>query len=116
MLLLIQKYLVLSILVISIINLDVSTNIIDEIVLNLDCDEEIYLIKGTFKDNKIIKMSIYTSHGQFIEFGSASLEYNFSWEYYFNLKHFDGFIIGWNDKNITYLASLCVEVLKVLVK
>jgi hypothetical protein len=78
--------------------------------LNFGKDEEIYLIKGAFIDNKIVRLKIDTTHGQFVEFGSNSYEFNFTWEYYFNLKHFDGFIIGWNDKNINYLASLCIEV------
>ena len=95
-----------------------SCNIIDEIVLELADDEEIYLIKGLFekgkggKKNQITKMGIYTTFGQFVEFGKSPLEYNFTWEYFFNLRFFDGFIIGWNDRNITYLASLVVEKLQ----
>ena len=91
----------------------VSNKIIDEIILDLSQEEEIYLIKGTFdaskEKQKIIKMSIYTTLGQFIEFGKPSVDINFVWEYYFNLRYFDGFIIGWNEKNINYISSLVVE-------
>jgi len=111
-------------------------NHIDEITLTLSPDEEIYLIKGHFESGKstaqgsssnlmnsnfsnsninltlrpkIDKMAIYTTYGQYLEFGKVGAEYNFSWEYYFNLRYFDGFIVGWNETNITYLASLIIE-------
>ncbi len=108
----------------------ITTNIIDEITLNFQPDEEIYLIKGIMsttntmntnkslnynstKSSKIIKMCIYTTHGQFIEFGpssnSNSNECNFTWDYHFNMKKFDGFLIGWNENNINYLASLIID-------
>ena len=92
-----------------------SENIIDEIVLQLSEEEEIYLIKGTYekekggKKSRITKMAIYTTFGQYVEFGKSTAEFNFTWEYFFNLRFFDGFIIGWNEKNISYLASLVVE-------
>lgn len=87
---------------------------IDEITLTLDKDEEIYLIKGGFNvcDNRIVKLSVYSTFGQFMEFGvnaHGNNLLNFSWEYYYNLKHFDGFIVGWDDKKINYLAMLINE-------
>jgi hypothetical protein len=91
-----------------------SENIIDEIVLTLDKDEDIYLIKGEYFDQRVEKMAIYTTYGQFIEFGQhvktkeGSVPY--SWEFHFNLRSFDGFIIGWSDYSISYLASLVIEV------
>jgi hypothetical protein len=93
-----------------------SENIIDEIILTLAQDEEIYLIKGEYNNQRIEKMSIYTTFGQFLEFGqhvtSKPGSVPFSWEFHFNLRSFDGFIIGWNDKSLTYLASLVIEVLR----
>jgi hypothetical protein len=111
---------------------------IDDITLTLAPDEEIYLIKGHFDSGKtesgklstqmmnsshnhltsnnnsnlksrIVRMTIYTTYGQYVEFGKSSLDFNFSWEYYFNLRYFDGFIVGWNESNINYLASLIIE-------
>lgn len=86
-----------------------SSKSIDEIILNFSPDEEIYLIKGTYFKHKIIRLGVYTTFGQFAEFGKSNNEYNFQWEYFYNLKYFDGFIIGWDDLNINYLASLIYE-------
>jgi len=58
-----------------------------------------------------VKMAIFTTFGQFVEFGSPKVETNFSWEYYYNLQYFDGFILGWTENCINYIASLIVEVL-----
>jgi len=93
---------------------------IDEITLNIGQDEEIYLIKGYFESikkysknlnsmNRITKLCVYTTNGQFVEIGKPNQECNFAWEYYFNLKFFDGFIIGWDETSINYLAALTVE-------
>jgi hypothetical protein len=89
----------------------ITTKVIDEIILNFSPDEEIYLIKGNYNsgDKRIIKLAIYTTFGQYVEFGKKTVEFNFSWEYYFNLRYFDGFIIGWDEKHINYLASLVTE-------
>jgi len=90
----------------------VSENIIDEIVLCLSEYEDIYLVQGLYNSKKITKMSIYTTLGQYIEFGNnREGDLAFSWQYHFNLNLFDGFIIGWNGKNITYLASHSVQVI-----
>ena len=53
-------------------------------------------------------MEIHTTFGQYIEFGEAEKQIVFSWQYYFNLHAFNGFIIGWNNREITYLTSLCI--------
>jgi hypothetical protein len=91
---------------------------VDEIVLTLAPEEEVYLVKGnfeTFKTNsnsksmKIVKLTIFTTFGQFVDFGDKNLGYNFTWEYFFNLRYFDGFIIGWDETHINYLASLIIE-------
>jgi hypothetical protein len=78
-------------------------------------DEEIYLIKGEYNNQRVEKMAIYTTYGQFIEFGqhvkSKEDSTQFNWEFHFNLRVFDGFIIGWSDNSISYLASLVLEVL-----
>ena len=55
-------------------------------------------------------MGVYTTLGQFVEFGRSILKPNFCWEFYYNLKIFDGFIVGWTNQNINYLGSLSVEV------
>jgi len=94
-----------------------TTKSIDEIVLNLSPKEEIYMIKGIcesiktngIKSDQIVKLAIYTTFGQYVEFGRSNLDCNFIWEYHFNLRCFDGFLIGWDEKNINYLASLTVE-------
>ena len=56
-------------------------------------------------------MGVYTTLGQFVEFGRSILKPNFCWEFYYNLKNFDGFIVGWTNQNINYLGSLSVEVI-----
>jgi hypothetical protein len=85
-----------------------SDNIVEEIVLNLSPDEEIYLIQGVFKNKKITRLEILTTYGQYVEFGENDKQVLFSWHYYFNLHTFNGFIIGWDNTNITYLTSLCI--------
>ena len=82
----------------------VSENIIDEIVLSLSENEDIYLVQGLYNSKKITKMSVYTTHGQYIEFGNnREGDIAFSWQYHFNLNLFDGFV--------TFLASLTVPVI-----
>ena len=56
-----------------------------------------------------VKLEIFTTFGQFVQFGNPKIDINFSWEYYYNLQYFDGFKIGWNDNSINYLASLVIE-------
>ena len=84
--------------------------VIDEIILNLSKEEYIYQVKGCFDSakNKITKLVIKTTRGQFIEFG-LNEKLDFVWDFYFNQKAFDGFIIGWNKKNINYLATILVN-------
>lgn len=84
-------------------------NLIDEVDLTFGKEEEIYLIRGTYAKNKIIRLGVYTTLGQFMEIGKSNVEYNFQWDYYFNLKYFDGFIIGWDEHNINYLSALIIE-------
>lgn len=52
---------------------------------------------------------IITSHGKFTEFGEEFKKYNFQWDYRQNQKIFDGFIVGWDDKHINYLANIYVR-------
>jgi len=52
---------------------------------------------------------IITSDGKFTEFGENLKKINFQWDYQINKKNFDGFIIGWNDSNINYLANIYVK-------
>jgi hypothetical protein len=91
---------------------------VDEIILTLSPEEEVYLVKGNFetcktdsnsKSIRIVKLTIFTTFGQFVDFGEKNLGYNFTWEYFFNLRYFDGFIIGWDETHINYLASLVIE-------
>jgi len=91
------------------VNTYYTTNVIDEITLNFQEEEEIYLINGYYENDKIYNMGIYTTLGQFVEFGRTNLKPNFSWEFYYNLRNFDGFIVGWTNQNINYLGSLSVE-------
>ena len=51
-------------------------------------------------------MGVYTTLGQFVEFGRSILKPNFCWEFYYNLKIFDGFIVGWTNQNINYLRRI----------
>ena len=85
-------------------------SVIDEIILNLSPNEYIYQVKGSFDSakNKITKMVVKTTKGQFVDFGNGD-KFDFTWDFYFNQKSFDGFIIGWNKKNINYLASILVD-------
>lgn len=87
-------------------------NPIDEIMLSLSENESIYLIQGYYysKTKEIVKMNVYTTKGQFVEFGSSEKPNNFKWEYHYNLKEFNGFIIGWNDSHINYLAGIEQEI------
>jgi hypothetical protein len=77
-------------------------------VLTLSRDEEIYLIQGIYRNKRITRIEIHTTFGQYVEFGEPEKQVIFSWQYFFNLHSFNGFIIGWNNKEITYLASLCI--------
>jgi len=91
-----------------IVNLEFSQNIIDEITLELDSDEIIYSIKGYFFKDKIRRLLIQTTLGKYIEFGQDLKKFNFQWDYHYNQIIFDGFIIGWNNSNINYLANIYV--------
>lgn len=84
-------------------------NIIDEIVLEFEKDEFIYCIKGYYYKDKIRRFAIHTTSGRFAEFGCEIKKFNFQWDYHYNLRIFDGFIIGWNNSNINYLANIYVK-------
>lgn len=92
----------------TVVNSKKKTNPIDEIILSLGENESIYLIQGYYyaKTKEIIKMNLYTTKGQFVEFGASEKQNNFKWEYHYNLREFNGFIIGWNDCHINYLAGI----------
>ena len=81
----------------------------DEIILQIDKEENIYCIKGYYQKDKIKRFAIHTTQGKYSEFGSELKKFNFQWDYYYNQKTFDGFIIGWNDYNINYLANIYVN-------
>ena len=53
---------------------------------------------------------IITSHGKFTEFGENINKFNFQWDYQLSNKIFDGFIIGWNDSFINYIANIYVNI------
>lgn len=46
-----------------------------------------------------------------MEFGKELKKFNFQWDYHYNQKTFDGFIIGWNNSNINYLANIYVIII-----
>jgi len=77
--------------------------------MELDSDEIIYTIKGFFYKDKIRRLLIQTTSGKYMEFGSDIKKFNFQWDYHYNQKTFDGFIIGWNNSNINYLANIYVN-------
>ena len=77
--------------------------------MELDSDEIIYTIKGYFYKDKIRRLLIQTTSGKYMEFGSDIKKFNFQWDYHYNQKTFDGFIIGWNNSNINYLANIYVN-------
>jgi hypothetical protein len=76
--------------------------------LELEKDESIYCIKGYFQKNKIKRLSLHTTFGKFADFGNEIKKINFQWDYHYNQKYFDGFIIGWNNTSINYLANIYV--------
>lgn len=94
----------------------INVDLIDEVILNLDDNEFIYQIKG-FYDNKkllITKLVVITNIGNYIELGinqetNSDFNFNFKWNFYFNNQLFGGFIIGWNKKNINYLATIIID-------
>ena len=94
----------------------INVDLIDEVILNLDDNEFIYQIKG-FYDNKkllITKLVVITNIGNYIELGinqetNSDFNFNFKWNFFFNNQLFGGFIIGWNKKNINYLATIIID-------
>ena len=90
--------------------------ILDEITLQLNKDENIHCIKGHFHKEKIQKLIIITSHGKFCELGENLKKFNFQWDYHHNQKTFDGFIVGWDDKHINYLANIYVNFIFIKIK
>ena len=93
-------------------NNKINIDLINEIVLKLDEDEDIYQIKGyyDYSSKKLITLSIFTTQGQFVEIGVENTElkniFNFKWFFVYNDSYFNGFIVGWTQSEITYLASL----------
>ena len=95
---------------------NINVDLIDEVILNLGDNEYIYQIKG-FYDNKkllITKLIVITNIGNYIELGinqeiNSEFNFNFKWNFYFNNQLFGGFIIGWNKKNINYLATIIID-------
>ena len=81
-------------------------NEIDEIILNFEKNEEIFLIEGNITENKIMKLLIQTNVGKFIMFGNQNLPTNFSKDFFFDKKLFDGFKINYDEEKITYLKIL----------
>jgi len=79
---------------------------IDEIILILGKNEEIFLIEGCMSENKITKMLIQTNSGQFLKFGNEGLPTNFSKDFFKEKKLFDGFKIEYDQEKITYLRIL----------
>ena len=100
-------------------DINVNSDLVEEITLSLDEDENIYQINGYFdeKKNQISKMLIETNKGNFIQFGidisSLNIQdkspFNFKWNFFFNGDLFNGFVIGWNNKSINHLASIIIE-------
>ena len=81
-------------------------NEIDEIILNFEKNEEIFLIEGNITENKIMKMLIQTNFGNFLMFGNQNLPTNFSKDFFKDKKLFDGFKINYDEEKITYLKIL----------
>ena len=76
--------------------------------MEFENDEVIYTIKGYFNKDRIRRLLIQTTSGKYIEFGSDVKKFNFQWDYHYNHKTFDGFIVGWNNSHINYLANIYV--------
>lgn len=87
-------------------NKAVDNDNIEEFTLSLAFGEEIYYFSGCFKDNKFIKIQIKTIYGQFFHIGDKKAEINFTFNYYYNGRFFDGFVIGYDHTKIIYLVSL----------
>ena len=100
-------------------DINVNSDLVEEITLSLEEDEQIYQINGFFdeKKNYISKMLIETNKGNFIQFGidisSLNIQdkspFNFKWNFFFNGEIFNGFVIGWNNKFINHLAIIILE-------
>lgn len=82
----------------------------DDIELNFAKNEEISMIKLVYKNDAIVKMTIETIFGQYVQFGEEIEGDNETqWDFYSNDLNFDGFNIGWDENKINYLEIFVLK-------